>query len=94
MLEITNQRRLLAQNNVKYNLKLIQKVPVCSVKILRAAFLCFCALGVIENKFSFVFHCPMYSVLRSCYLKKIEFKNPDLFWLSKDNTLKRLSLFW
>ena len=50
----------------------------------------FCDLGVVENEFYFVFHCPLYNDLRNCLFEKIQLKTPDLFCLSDADILSWL----
>ncbi len=40
----------------------------------------FCDLGVAEDEFHLVFHCPFYFDLRSILFERIQGKNPDLFF--------------
>ena len=42
-----------------------------------------CDLGVVEDEFHFVFHCPLYNNLRNSLFEKMQDKNPDLFWMSE-----------
>lgn len=49
-----------------------------------------CNLGVVEDEFHFVFHCPLYDSLRSVLFEKMQVKNPDLFWLPEANMLSWL----
>ena len=49
-----------------------------------------CDLGVIEDEFHFIFHCPLYNDLRCILFERIQLKKPDLFWLSEYEMLKWL----
>ena len=49
-----------------------------------------CDLGVVEDEFHFVFHCPLYHDLRNSLFKKMQAKNPDLFWMSECAMLRWL----
>ena len=46
---------------------------------------CFCDVGV-----QFVLHCALYNDLRNHLLGKMQASNPDLFWLSKNDTFSCL----
>ena len=49
-----------------------------------------CDLGVVEDEFHFVFHCPLYDSLRNVLFEKVQDKNPDLFWLPESSMLSWL----
>ena len=49
-----------------------------------------CDLGVVEDEFHFMFHCPMYNNLRLSLFEKMQDKNPDLFWMSECHMLNWL----
>ena len=49
-----------------------------------------CDLGVVEDEFHFMFHCPLYNNLRLSLFEKMQDKNPDLFWMSECHMLNWL----
>ncbi len=52
----------------------------------------FCDLGVVEDKFHFVFHRPLFNDLRSVLLDRMQGKNLDLFWATEDHMLRCIFL--
>ena len=54
--------------------------------------------NVVENEFHFLFECPLYVELRTQYIDKYFYENPNLFKLevfqsTRENQMKNLSIF-
>ena len=55
--------------------------------------------NVVENEFHFLFECPLYVELRTQYIDKYFYENPNHFKLKKlfqstrENQIKNLSIF-